>query len=197
MAESDMCSEGEALISTDEFHALFREESERLSGFVPTLKGEQLHPMLITVLDRKAGTDKREMGLFAITSFPEGDEKRKVLFGVGTQAAGKGLRVVAAFLATEAWAKIMSPAEGWRAKRHGVPQPSRCPDRQEVVVLSGRTLDGRLALGMSPLEREGRKARLGEWKLSDPTDGIEDNLLKFFFGGYLRGFAKGLKDARE
>ena len=61
-------------------------------------------------------------------------------------------------------------------------------DRKETVVLWGRTLDGRVALGMAPMERKGGKVALGEWKLSDSSDEIEDNLLGHFFAGYLIGW---------
>jgi len=186
-----MADIGDQFITTEEFDALLREEAQRLSNFVPTLNGAQLQPMIVALLNRKETNSKREAVLIAVPSMPEGDEKRQMLFALGAKVAGEKLQVVGAFLATEAWMKVMTQAEGWRTKKHGVPQPSKCADRQETIILWGRTIDGRLKWGLAPLNHQSKKVSLGVWKFSNPADGIEDNLLSYFFAGYLLGSKAG------
>jgi len=175
----------EALISTTEFEATLKEEARRMGEFAGQLKGEELRPLLVLLLDRKAPDGERERALVALPEFPEGEGKRKVLFAAGMEVAGRKLPVVAAFLAAEAWTKMMTEAEGWRAKLHGPPRPSTAPDRTEALVLWGRTVDGRAALAMAPLSHHSSATKLGAWRFIGPGADVQDNLLGFFFSGLL------------
>jgi hypothetical protein len=192
MAEGDVRSKGEALIPTEEFQARFREEAERLSGFVPKFRGEQFCPMLVALFAEHGAEGKRKGALVAVP-MPEGAAKHEMMFGLGAKMAREGHRVVAALLVAEAWTKFLSPAEGWRAKTAGMQRPSEAPDRRESLVLWGRTLDGRTALGVAPLERKGNAVLLGKWEFAGEGE-VEDNLLGHFFAGHMRVFAEGDKE---
>ena len=175
----------EALISTVEFDFILKQEARRMGEFVGTLKGQELRPLLVLLLDRREPGGERAKAVVSLPEFPEGDGKRRVLFAAGMEVAERKLPVVAALLAAEAWTKMMTEAEAWRAKTHGPPRPSKAPDRTEALVMWGRTVDGRSALAMAPLSHHGSKTELGKWRFIGPGEEVEDNLLGFFFTGML------------
>ena len=193
----------EALISTAEFNSLLQEETKRLEAFLPTLNGEQLRPMLFAILAKKDQEGNRQQALIALTAMPSGEEKQKVLFAAGRQAAKAGLPIAAALLISEAWAKSLSLTEGWRAKKVGMLPPSVCPDRQEALVVWGRTLDGRAGMAMAVLNRESKSAvHLEPWKaMPCPRRGkapsVQDNLLGFFFAGYLEALSERIAGKKQ
>jgi hypothetical protein len=179
---------GEEAISTVEFNDLLHQETERLGKFVEKLDHE-LRPMLV-VFGEKGKDDKRMAGVVQIASFPEGDAKRRVLFAAGAQAAKEGIQIIAALLCTEAWAKTLSPAESWRAKSQGLMQPSKAPDRREVVFITGRTIDGRTASAYAPFTRIGGRTkaepwRFMEWRGENADAEAQENLVGYFFAGYM------------
>jgi hypothetical protein len=189
-AQRRMRDLGKKLIPDGEFNALLREETGHIGKFFAGLK-EEMGPVLVVVLQQREKDGSRQRGLVALSSFPAGDEKRKVLFAAGMRTAGAGKDVVAALLSTEAWLKTMSPAEQWRSKGGVLQAPSEAPDRQEAVVVTASTLDGRIGMAMAPVERGGGTRRLGAWKVVEWAGwgkaASEDNLLKYFFAGYLLG----------
>jgi hypothetical protein len=178
---------GERMLPTPEFNALVGEEAVRLGRFVETL-GDELAPMLVAVLEKRDKDGERARGLVALETFTDSDAKRRVLFAAGAKAAKTGESVVAGMLCTESWVKMMSPAESWRARQHGVPVPSESPDRREAITIMARTLDGRVAMALAFLDRGGGKAKVGQWTLTEwqgraSGDKAQDNLLGFFFAG--------------
>jgi hypothetical protein len=135
-------------------------------------------------------------GLVAIGSFPEGMAKRRALFRAGLETAKRAKTVLAATLVCEAWIKTLSPAEDWRARAVGPPVPSKAPDRRDAVILTARTLDGRVAAAYAFLGKDGGKARAGEWNVIECPEResgrrYEDDLMGFFFGGYILGMKAG------
>jgi hypothetical protein len=188
---------GEKMVSTPEFNVMVGEEAVRLGEFVKTLEHE-LAPMLMLVLEKRDADGERARGLVAVDSFTDSDAKRRALFTAGAKAAGTGESVVAAMLCTESWIKTMSPAESWRAKGQGIPLPSESPDRREALTIMGRTIDGRVGMAFAFLDRTSGKTKVGDWQLNewqgwDSDRGAEDNLLGFFFAGYLIGLRKDKK----
>ena len=178
---------GERLIPTVEFNGLLRGQAEWAAGeFRKESRAPQFPPRLSLIQDRPPGVDGRKIAILALTGLPEGEEKRKRLFIIGTEAAMNGLTAVAAFLVAESWIKRMTPAEGWRSKGKPIPLPSRCPDRTEAIVIFGSTLDGRLNMAMADIQRgRARPATLGPWEFNDRNG--ESDLLKYFFAGHFLG----------
>ena len=181
---------GKKLIPDGEFNALLREETGHIGKFFAGLK-EEMGPVLVVILQQREKDGSRQRGLVALASFPPGDEKRKILFASGMRTAEAGKDVVAVLLSTEAWLKSMSPSEQWRSKGGVFQAPSEAPDRREAVVITASTLDGRIGMAMAPVERGGGTRRLGGWKVVEWAGwgkaASEDNLLKYFFAGYLLG----------
>ena len=190
-AQRRMRDVGQRMISDAEFNALLRQETVTIAKFVEGLT-ENMAPILVAVLQEKDKNGTRKRAIVPLGGLPEGEEKRKKLFIAGVQTAQAGVQVCAAILNTEAWIKRLSPAEGWRAKRGEIQQPSKAPDRQDCLVVTASTIDGRTALAYAPIRHEGRKRKLDPWEVSewqgwDSGTGGEDNLLKYFFAGYLMG----------
>jgi hypothetical protein len=188
---------GKKLIPDDEFNALLREETGQIGKVFAGLRDE-MGPVLVVILRQREKDGSRQRGLVELSSFPAGDEKRKVLFSAGMRTAGASKDVVAALLSTEAWLKTMSPAEQWRSKGSVLQAPGKAPDRQEAVVITASTLDGRIGMAMAPTERGGGTRRLGRWKVVEwkgwGKAASEDNLLKYFFAGYLLGMKERGKE---
>ena len=149
----------------------------------------ELHPMLV-VFGEKGKDGERTACVVQIASLPEGDAKRRVLFASGAQAAKKGMQIVAALLCTEAWAKALSPAESWRAKSQGLMQPSKAPDRREIIYIAGRTIDGRIVSAYAPFTRIGGRTKVESWHFMESSGAnadaeAEENLVGYFFAGYI------------
>ncbi len=108
----------------------------------------------------------------------------------GTRAAAQRLLVAAAVVRSEAWERAFTPAE--RAARQGRLIETYA-DKVEVVVVMGRTLDGRSHLATAPLQRRasGRIAGYGAWhglaEDGTPQQGARALLLEHFFRAYLVG----------
>jgi hypothetical protein len=178
----------EQLIPTAEFEDLLKEACIRIQKVVEENQANSVAPMLVCILP-KLGSEQRQQAPLLLDEFPEGEAKRRLLFSVGKSLGEQQVPVVAAFLISEAWMKALSVAEGWRARARGVPRPSSAPDRTEAVVVWGRTVDGRAAFGMSQITRDRRdRVNFGNWNLTlcaqCADEGVEENLLGFFFAGY-------------
>jgi hypothetical protein len=185
---------GQRMINDAEFNGLLRQETVTIAKFVEGLT-ENMAPILVAILPDKDKDETRKRALVPLDGLPEGEEKRKKLFIAGVQTAQGGVQVCAVILNTEAWIKRLSPAEGWRAKQGVIPQPSKAPDRQDCLVVTAATIDGRTALAYAPLRHVGRKRKLDPWEVTEwngwdsGTGGADnlDNLLKYFFAGYFMG----------
>jgi hypothetical protein len=200
--ERSLASSAEGVMPTAEFNARLQEVSGTIEGVIKETAADQLAPLLVLFLAEQTDDGERVQIPVPLTPFPEGDEKRHLLYGLGEQLAGKGVPVVAAFLASEAWVKAMTPADGWRARFSGVPQPSKCPDRTEAVVLWGKTIDGRSNLAMAAIGRAANgRIKLDRWRIIE-SEGVpdqetaQDNLLKFLFSGYLDRLKRDAPDQR-
>ena len=186
--ENDLGSQGENLIPSAEFDDLLQKETEMLNGFVPTLGSDELQPMMIVLMEGKDEDGGRKRALLPIQGLTEDADKRQVMAATGAAVAETGVRMVGAFLITEAWTKSLSAAEAWRSKAEPV-LPSKMADRQEALVVWGRTVDRRVALAMAAIHRDEATTRLGDWRIQKchPADETEsDNLLSHFFLGFLQ-----------
>lgn len=166
---------------------VLRDETMVVSKFVRSLKGEEANPILVLFV--MTDEDEPQRVLVPITRFPP--EKHEFLRGVGSGIGGSSVPVVAALLVSEAWLKHVSHSEAWRAKKDGLPIPSKCPDRQEVVIVSVRTIDGRGAFASAPIKVDKEGRGVGDWSfVQEAKTEFKDNMLGSFFEGYVEGFMK-------
>lgn len=182
----------EQIISSMEFDNLLREETRRLTEFVTTLGNEELRPMLMVFLEGQEPGMGRKRALMPVAAMKEGEGKRQVMMSLGAATAQQGLRAVAALLISEGWAKHLDEAEAWRMKTQPV-RPSQAPDRQERLIVMGRTVDRRASSAMAPIHRDGSGTRLGEWEIhpcKPLSEQDQDNLLGEFWLGFLVEWAR-------
>ena len=192
---SDLGVQGEQLIPSAEFDGLLRNETNTLNSFVPTLGAEELQPMMIVLLEDKEADGTRKRALVPVQGMTEDADKTQVMMATGAAVAEAGARMVGAFLITEAWTKTLSPAEAWRAKAEPV-RPSKTADRQETLVVWGRTVDRRAAVAMAPIRRDEATIKLGEWSITNCQpigEKMQDNLLGPFFLGFLQEWERRSK----
>jgi hypothetical protein len=111
------------------------------------------------------------------------DERPRLLAELGTQAAHRRLQVAAAVVLSEAWMRSFTEEEA--ATRDGR-LIETYEDKEEVVMLFGRTLDGREHMAAAPLHRRtsGRIAGYGAWH---ELTRVRALLLDHFFRAYLKG----------
>ncbi len=181
----------QALISDAEFAALFA--PPRLRAVLPPADARGVAPVLWLVLNstRDRGHPHRaERWRLPGLRFDHVDERPRLLAECGTRAAAQRLLVAAAVVLSEAWERAFTPAE--RAARQGRLLETYA-DKVEVVVVMGRTLDGRSHLATAPLQRRasGRIAGYGAWhglaEDGTPQQGARALLLEHFFRAYLVG----------
>jgi hypothetical protein len=122
----------------------------------------------------------------------EDEGKQKTMMALGASVAQKGLRIVAAFMISEAWVKRLDEAEAWRIKSHPI-RASQAADRKETLVVLGRTVDRRVVVAMAPIQRNDTGSSIGAWDIH-PCKPLgeqdQDNILGFFFLGFLSEWLK-------
>jgi hypothetical protein len=132
-------------------------------------------PMLTAVLRDLAGVETQAVFVLA-TDFSEDAAKRAVLRKCGREVYAQEAVPVAAVLTAEAW---NAP------DTRGV-EPRHNPERVEVIVAFGRTLDGQLhAMANLSMERSpDQRIVPGAWS-AVRTEGVTCGLLGYFFEGFM------------
>lgn len=131
--------------------------------------------------------DEGKLWELAIMAFAGGledyDQKIKTFTGAGMKFGQERKMIIAAFFGCEAW------MAGEKYDENGdMIQPSKQVDRQECVMLSGMSIDGKVAAITAPIRRakESTARFVGAETVMDEK-GQENNLLKAFFKGYAMG----------
>jgi len=97
------------------------------------------------------GTRAIGLMLLEIENFNEWDVRRQVLHDLGVKWATDGWQVLALVFATCAWTRAFTPEE--LAARAGR-LVETYDDKQEVMLVQGKTLDGRKAFAQSQILRD-------------------------------------------
>jgi hypothetical protein len=135
------------------------------------------------ISDTKGMLSDVETAIFGIgAGFNEDREKRKLMFGIGVSLFDKQMLPAAVFMSSEAWiatAKIGEKLPG---------RPSDCPDRKEVLMISGRSVDGedKAIIGI-PVDRDdgGLMQKADEQPISaHSSQNIYTNLLDMVLIGF-------------
>lgn len=120
-----------------------------------------------------------------------GDNKREMLRFLGAKMAENKEfgSPMALFLITEAWVAMETPKERKENKDKPFIPPSERPDRNEVVMISGCTLDMRFNMMTYMIRRVGKNIMLGEKKVMDyvasSKNTFESPLMQEFFWGWM------------
>ena len=176
------------LLPDSKLEMLVRDESMIISQLMRSSKGEELRPMLVLLENTEKGVERI---VVALAGMQPGTGKHEYLRMIGESVSQQVPSVAAAFLVSEAWMSVISPAEAWRAKQGGLQPASKRPNRVEIATVVIRTLDGRGVSAMAEIKGQGVQRVAGEWKFTSPSDYAkgEDNMLGSFFEGYSEGLS--------
>jgi hypothetical protein len=161
-------------VSEAEFRRLLAAEVEFTKKLVQDQRPVSLLPRFAVTGVRAEG-QPRETRVFGLdVSLNDSEEKRRLFEGLGARCYAEQFCPLAAFVTTEAWLSTQTEV-----------QPRQDPKRQEAVVISGRTIDGRDCLALAPVFRDtGDVIRLG--KFDGGPGQSESLLLNAFFGSFMR-----------
>ena len=151
-------------------------EKDKIDQFTPRL--------IVTSLEDKGQKSMRVIGL---AGFPDSNEEKcKVMSMLGLACAANDLKVIMAVFESEAWlAEEKRDPKTIQAKEFV--RPSERPDRQEVIIVAARSIDGRDAFATIPItgRNEDKSLILGKEKIQEFEEKgnatIKDSLLESFF----------------
>ena len=160
-------------IAEDEFRKLFAEEMEIAQNHVKSTKSESILPRFVVTGQAGAG-QPHTMRVFVLdVSFNDTDAKHKLFKDLGARCYAEKFCPLAGFLTTEAWLSKQTDV-----------QPRKDPQRQEVVIICGRSIDGQDCMAIAPVFRDtGNVIRLG--KFNDSYAETESLILKNFFESFM------------
>jgi hypothetical protein len=147
--------------------------------------------MAVTCVNSK--TRERSVSMVALADLPDKSEGRhEAMQKVAAIFAAKHEIPVGVSFASEAWMKKLSIAEAHRARHGGFPEPSKCPDRQEIAQVSAMSMSRFSVSFLAPISRDkDNRIILGKFE-GGPGD-ARCFLLESFFGGVLGQLMKNLK----
>lgn len=183
MADNEMRQMGIDLISDAEFNRHLLSTVEWASDY---MVGEEEFPPHIFA--RYVNSDgEYEMSIMVTPGFEDGDQKSKIMIAMGVEAAKSDSFLAAVYLVTGAWMSRQISGE----EKPDV-QPSEDPNRAEVVVVAGITIDSRQNWATILVERDAAKLMAPGTVVSNPyigdeADSIDNALLTKFMMGYCLG----------
>lgn len=161
-------------------------------------RGEEGDPLpCLEVHYREHGERKVAVMLLAIDGFNDWDTRKQAMQAIGRQWAKALWYVLALRFATAAWGKMLTPAE--QAAR-GTRLVETYPDRQEIFLVQGLTLDGRTAMASAELVRDktGRIRAVRPWDIwtpqTEPGLKAESYILKAALAGYAQAILESTQE---
>lgn len=176
------------MMSDDQFNELLYEQVELHRKYFVEKPSESFMPQMdIWLKERFEGEPERV--LVAIANM--GDERFKMMHMLGAkfydEYGTKGKHPVALFFTSEAWTRGIKPGEDPET----AVRPSQSPDRQEVLITAGLTIDQRTNMAMISMERDKDNnivlggASVTPWKEGSASK-IDAALPRSFYEGYAR-----------
>jgi hypothetical protein len=185
------------LYGNDQFAADLRLHTQLL-GETLTTSGEVVPQLILHFITEPGAEIDVTIAAIVLDSAARRDHALGEFGAVFAREHPNGI-CLAAFWGAEAWmaSEHLPPNENRDeaiatiARAAGRTPPSERPDRVEVLLVAGTTIDGRSALGMAPIRRErpgddtSTVTGLGEWKIAAAGDTVVTNLIRPFWAGYL------------
>ena len=170
---------GRALMSDGDFNRLLMNALAWASEY---MAGEaEFRPHVLAFYRRPAGS--HSLTVLMTPGWTDPESKDLLMTGMGRAAAESEEPLAAVFLVTEAWMTQRAEAEGLP----DVP-PSEDPERVEVVIVSGSTLDMRQNQAIIHIKRQEGLMAAGEVLsapfIDDGRDEFQNWLLMQFLGAY-------------
>jgi hypothetical protein len=152
---------------------LLATEIESTQKLVGDMKPESLLPRFVVTGQEAQGQPHQTRVYGLDVSFNDADAKQKLFKDLGARCYAEKFCPLAAFLTTEAWLSKQTDV-----------QPRKDPQRQEVVIICGRSIDGQDCMAIAPVFRDtGNVIRLG--KFNDNYAETESLILKTFFESFM------------
>jgi len=169
------------VISEQEFRRLLAQEIEFTEKLVAEMKPVSLLPRFV-VTGQEGEGQPHAIRVFGLNvPLDDADAKHKLFKDLGARCYSEKFCPLAGFLTTEAW-----------LSRQVDVQPRTDPLRQEVVIISGRAIDGQDCMAIAPVFRDtGNIIRLGSFK--DNYGESQSLILKLFFESFMEAAFKDLK----
>lgn len=165
-------------------------------GAVKKIVEDGTQELLPILFARCVHSQTQEAGvhIVGLADMPEDpDEKRELMRGVAAKFTREHLIPTDVSLVSEAWMKSVSAHEYQRAKHTGMPRPSECLDRKEVVQVSGLSVSRRALSFMAPIRRDDEnRILLGEFE--EMGGEMRCYLLEQFFAGVLEQLQRNIRD---
>ena len=176
--KDDVRQTGRQLISDGDFNRLLMDILDWTGRY---MDGEEaISPHLLAFYALPDG--RYDVNVLVSPGFVDGEAKETMAV-MGVKAAEGDEPLAAVFLVTEAW---MSQREA-RAGEPVVP-PSQDPERVEIVIISGSTIDQRQNQVIVRTEREEGRMHAGEVisapYIDDGEDELENRILAHFWRSY-------------
>lgn len=141
----------------------------------------ELAPSLLVMID--TGGAQWELDLIILTDFDE--DRFDLIASLGAKYGSYLKKIPAIILTSEAWMSE-TPREAWEAHPENRIAPVDDPNRQEVLFVSGMTLDRHSELLRVNISRDEQKqAVLGE---VTPWTDFDNRLLQSFWTGYATAY---------
>ncbi len=174
---------GRELISDAEFNHLLMSALEWAGQY---MDGEEfISPHLMAFYAQADGN--YGLSVFVTPGFEDDESKASTMVTMGVKAAEGDTPLAAAFLVAEAWMSTRPEGEGLP----DVP-PSEDPERVEVVIISGSTIDQRQNQAVVRTERREGLMHAGEVISAPFIDDGEDTLQNYMLMRFWRSYAEGV-----
>jgi len=178
--KDDVRQTGRQLISDGDFNRLLMDILDWTGRY---MDGEEaISPHLLAFYALPDG--RYDVNVLVSPGFVDGEAKETMAV-MGVKAAEEDGPLAAVFLVTEAW---MSQREA-RAGGPVVP-PSQDPERVEIVIISGSTIDQRQNQVIVKTERENGRMHAGEVISAPYIDDDEDELQNRMLAHFWRSYAE-------
>ena len=174
------------LIGLKELKRLAYEHYEATRDTFKQHADEQIIPKLAVTIGENP--HKRKTHLVFLQDF---DERRyDVLYSIGAKYGEDKEHVIATIFISEAWMTTRPVSD-----KSSLVAPSKDPNRQEVVIICGMTIELKSYSMTIPIETDSRGKRSLGKPLDDAAD-VQSNLLNEFWRGFALAFATMRNDPK-
>ena len=135
------------------------------------------------------GGDDWTLDIYAFAEF--GETRYQLFEAIGTKYGQAKAHIPAIYLVSEGWLSI-STKEEMEAHPDNRVMPSEDPDRQEVLLVSGLTLDMHTVIISHRIKRSPKSATLEEQDFAEVAE-ARSPLLICFFRGYVTAFMEHIQ----
>jgi hypothetical protein len=176
-------------LTTEQFQEFLEKFTQHVSSFLADRQEKDYMPTLLIQTKQFPEMATQHTFVCFATDFNEGEQKRRLMMGMGCKIYEQHQIPVAIALASEAWMSQQSEDQ-WQRKM----MPRDDPRRVEIIVVSAMTLD-RSQKGMrhARIQRDAQNHIALPEAFSAIITDVECGILEHFFHGYLLAAEAGIQ----